>query len=69
MDGKVIATKLHSIENAISGALGNPEVQTKLAAFGYTPERILTGRRLLDKVILLMTAREKKYGGQYVATG
>jgi hypothetical protein len=69
MDGKIIATKLHSIENAISGALDNPEIQMKLGAFGYTPEQIVTGRRLLEKVVHLMTTQAKKYGGQYGATG
>jgi hypothetical protein len=68
MNGKIIATKLHSIENAISGALNSLEIQTKLSAYGYTPERIAAGKQLLDTVSLLMTAQVKKYGGQYAAT-
>jgi hypothetical protein len=40
MDGKIIATKLHRIENAISVALDNPEIQTNdpqlLEALGIT---------------------------------
>ena len=68
MNGKIIATKLHSIENAISGALDSLEIQAKLGVFGYTAERIYTGKRLLDNVVHLMTTQEKKYGGQYGAT-
>jgi hypothetical protein len=68
MDGKIIATKLHNIENAISGALDSPEIQTKLSAFGYTSERIVKGKQLLDKALSLMTTNVKKYGSQYGAT-
>ncbi|MDR0715039.1 MAG: hypothetical protein LBF89_12410 [Bacteroidales bacterium] len=69
MDGKIIATKLHRIENAISGTLDNPEIQTRLSVFGYTSERILKGKQMLDKVSHLMTTNVKKYGSQYGATG
>jgi hypothetical protein len=68
MDGKIIATKLHGIENAVSGALESSEIQAKLEAYGYTFERITKGKQLLDKVSLLMTEQVKKYGGQYAAT-
>ncbi|MDR1554003.1 MAG: hypothetical protein LBS69_11175 [Prevotellaceae bacterium] len=68
MNGKIIATKLHKIENGILGAQNNPEIQEKLNAFGYTPERIGEGKRLLDKVNLLMTTQVGNYSEQYVAT-
>jgi hypothetical protein len=68
MNGKVIATKLHSIENSILGVQNNPEIQEKLNAFGYTPPRIDEGKRLLDKVNSLMTANVEEYSDQYVAT-
>jgi hypothetical protein len=68
MNGKIIATKLHSIENAILGVQNNPEIQEKLNAFGYTPERIGEGKRLLDKVNGLMTTQVEEYSNQFIAT-
>jgi hypothetical protein len=69
MNGKIIATKLHSIENGILGALGNPEIQDRLSEYGYTPERIEEGRALLDAATSLMAAQVEEYGDQYSATG
>jgi hypothetical protein len=61
MNGKTIATKLHNIENGILGVQNNPDIQDKLSVFGYTPERILIGRRLLDKVLGLTSAQREEY--------
>jgi hypothetical protein len=33
MKGKIIAAKLHSMENGISGALNNPEKQSRMHCF------------------------------------
>ena len=68
MNGKTIATKLHNIENGILGVQNNSEIQDKLSVFGYTPERILTGRRLLDKVLGLTSAQREEYSDQFIAT-
>jgi hypothetical protein len=68
MNGKVIATKLHNIENGILGALNNQEIQSKLSAYGYTPERMSEGKSLLDHVTRLMTIQVNEYGSQYQAT-
>jgi hypothetical protein len=68
MNGKVIATKLHKIENGILGAQNNPEIQEKLNPFGYTPPRIAEGKRLLDKVNRLMTTNVEEYSDQFIAT-
>jgi hypothetical protein len=69
MNGKIIAAKLHNIENGILGVQNNPEIQDKLNAYGYTPERISEGRRMLDNVTGLMSSQVEEYGDQYVATG
>jgi hypothetical protein len=69
MDGKIIATKLHSIENGILGVQKNPEIQGKLTPFGYTPERMEEGTALLSKATSLMTAQVEEYSDQYIATG
>jgi hypothetical protein len=69
MTGKIIATGLHKIENGILGVQNNPEIQNRLSAYGYTPERIAEGKRLLDKTLQLMTAQVEEYSDQYLATG
>jgi hypothetical protein len=48
MNDKIIAAKLLKIQEGISGAENNPEVQEKLNTFGYTYERINKGRTLPD---------------------
>jgi hypothetical protein len=68
MNGKIIATKLHKIENGILGAQNNSEIRSRMSVYGYTPERISEGRRLLDEVTGLMSAQVEEYGEQYVAT-
>jgi hypothetical protein len=68
MNGKTIATKLHSIENGILGVLNNPEIQNKLTAYGYTAERIAEGKQLLEAVTSLIAAQVNEYGEQYAAT-
>jgi hypothetical protein len=68
MNGKVIAAKLHNIENGILGAQNNPEIQDKMSVYGYTPERISEGKQQLDMVTGLMSAQVGEYGDWYVAT-
>jgi hypothetical protein len=68
MNGKIIATKLHKIENGILGVQNNPEIQEKLNVFGYTSERIGEGKALLDKVNGLMTTQIEGYSDQFIAT-
>jgi hypothetical protein len=69
MNGKFIATKLHSIENSILGVEKNPEIQERLSPFGYTPERMGEGKGLLNKVTLLMTTQVEERSDQFIATG
>ncbi|MDR1895230.1 MAG: hypothetical protein LBR10_00375 [Prevotellaceae bacterium] len=69
MTGKIIAIKLHKMKNGILGVQNNPEIQDKLRAFGYTPERIAEGKELLDKTSQLMTVQVEEYSDQYLATG
>jgi hypothetical protein len=68
MQGEIIAKKLHSIGNTLSGVLKSPEIQKKLGRYGYTNERILVGKNLWDKTNSLMTKQVKEYGNQYAAT-
>jgi hypothetical protein len=68
MNGKVIAAKLHSVENGILGVEKNPEIQEILTTFGYTPERMKEGKGLLNKVQQLTSSQVEDYGEQFVAT-
>jgi hypothetical protein len=68
MNGKVIATKLHRIENGILGAQNNPEIRDMLGVYGYTPERVSEGKRLLDGVTGLMSAQVGEYGDWHIAS-
>jgi hypothetical protein len=68
MNGKFIATKLHNIENGILGVEKNPEIQEMLILFGYTPERMEEGKRLLNKVTHLMTTQVEERSDQFIAT-
>jgi hypothetical protein len=58
MNGKIVAAKLHRVGNAISGAMGSPEILAKLIAYGYTLERLAKGKQLLDTANHLMTTLE-----------
>jgi hypothetical protein len=68
LEGNFIARKLHSIKNAIFGALGSVEILKKLAVFGYTTERINEGKTMWENVNHLMTNQVKEYSLQYTAT-
>jgi hypothetical protein len=68
MEGKIITTKLHKIENSILGVQNNPEIQGKLNPFGYTSEHISEGKTLLDKVTGLMTTWVEGYSDQFIAS-
>jgi hypothetical protein len=68
MTGKIIAAKLHKIENSILGVQNNPEVQERLSALGYTPGRINEGKVLHDRVTRLMTTQVEEYSDRYVAS-
>ncbi len=68
MNGKVIAKKLHTIENGILGAVNNPEIRAMMEQYGYTEKRLAEGKSLLDKALKLMAEHVKKYSDQYIAT-
>jgi hypothetical protein len=59
---------LHNIENGILGVSNSPEIQAKMTAFGYTPEKIEQGISLLNNAKRLTTAQVGNYGDQYAAS-
>jgi hypothetical protein len=68
MTGKRIAEKLHGILNSIMGAINNPEILEKLSLHGYTRDKILLGKELVDRVNHWMTVQVNEYGKQYALT-
>jgi hypothetical protein len=68
MERNQIADKLHRIEVAILGALDSPEILEELNTYGYTHDRIMGGKKMLDNVTNLMVTQVKNYGKQYTAT-
>jgi hypothetical protein len=68
MNRKTIASKLHTIQSGISGALNQPEIGTLLATFGYTAEKLAEGKALLDEATRLTALQVNNYGNQYAAT-
>ena len=67
MSGKMIAKKLHKIENAILGVTTHSEIQAMMSAFGYTPERMNEGKILLNRAMSLVSSQVDNYGDQYEA--
>jgi hypothetical protein len=65
---KNIATKLHQIENGIAGVSNSPEIQAKMTAFGYTPEKIEQGKALLENAQRMTAVQVGGYSNQYAAT-
>jgi hypothetical protein len=63
-----IAAKLHSIENGILGVEKSPEIQEKMMAFGYTPEKMAQGKALFENAKRLTTSQVGGYGDQYAAS-
>jgi hypothetical protein len=68
MPRESIAVKLHNIENGILGVQNSAEIQVKMTAFGYTPEKIEQGIALLNNANRLTALQVGNYGDQYLAT-
>ena len=65
MTGKIIAKKLHEIQNSISGALNYSEIKEMMSLFGYHEDKITEGQVKLDNVKALMARQIDIYGDQY----
>ena len=68
MTRKIIANKLHAIQDSISGTRNHPEIKETLNQFGYGDIEIAEGQAKLDKVKVLMAQQIDLYGDQYAAT-
>jgi hypothetical protein len=59
MAGKIITEKLLSIHNSITGVENNPDIQKLLGVYGYTPERMEEGKKLIETLNHLITIQEE----------
>jgi hypothetical protein len=68
MNKNSMGKKLLNMRDAISGVENTPEIQTMLDEYGYTRERMVEGRQLLDQATELMTIQVGEYSDKYVAS-
>ena len=59
---------LTNAQVAIANAQANTEIQESLAAFGYTPEIVQTGKLLYDRAAATVQQQKAEYGDQIGAT-
>ena len=57
-----IAQQVDSAQQLIDGARAQPEVMKELAKLGYPPKEMQKGVALLNRVIMLESAKSSKYG-------
>jgi hypothetical protein len=69
MDKQTLSEKIQRMANGIHGALSNEEILKKLKEYGYTPEKIGEGEKILDRVNELVNKQVKEYGDQYTFSG
>jgi hypothetical protein len=67
IEKKDIAARLHIIEIGIESVLSSLEIQAKMSVYGYTPEKIMRGKELLERARHLTAAQKGGYGEQYAA--
>jgi hypothetical protein len=65
MKRKNIAEQLFLIESSLSGAMNTKEIQSKMAALGYTPEQIAEGVRLLERAKKMISTQVEDYSDKY----
>ena len=63
-----IAQQIQNTRLLIDGALNQPLVSQKLAKFGFPKPEIKKGEAILNRVVLLDTAKSSKYGQQLRAS-
>jgi hypothetical protein len=68
MNGKIIAQKVHKIQNSLSGVKNSPAILGMLSKYGYTEEKIADGQAKLDLVKELIEKHIALYGDQCGAT-
>lgn len=63
-----IKEQIRRAEVTINAVLEHPTLQKKLDTFGYKKAKIMEGKALYEKVILLNASQQKEYGESYGAT-
>jgi hypothetical protein len=59
-----IADRLNAAQVAINNTLADSEIQTTVAAYGYTVEKITTGKELYDQAVVAVNAQIAAAGTQ-----
>ena len=65
---KNIPQRIEDAQRLINGALRQPTVAQALTKMGYPKKEIQRGEALLNRVVLLQTAKSVKYGAQFKAS-
>lgn len=68
MKSNSISQRIENARLLITGALRQPIVRQEVAKLGYPLKEIQKGEKLLNKVVLLQTAKKSKYGSQLSAS-
>lgn len=63
-----IAVRLHRAQVAIDNSLSNEEIQSRVAQFGYTLERLGEGKALYDAALQQYQEYQREHGEQLGAT-
>jgi len=63
-----IADQLNAAQLAVTNSLADPEIKSRVAAYGYTAEKLLEGRALFDAARAAVSAQESAAGAQQAAT-
>ena len=65
---KTIDAFLNDARIAIDNALAQPQIQTYLTEYGYTPEKLQQGKALYEAALAAQQKQKREYGEQYSAT-
>jgi hypothetical protein len=65
---RTIAQQLDDAHRAISNTLANPDIQVRVSRYGYTTERMLTGKALYDTAVQTVNTQAAAAGASRRAT-
>lgn len=65
---RTIISEIMQAQNAIQNALTHKEIQKKMEVCAYDRKKLLEGKSLYEKVRMLQSAKQDKYGSQYTTS-
>lgn len=66
---KTFTSEITQAQNAIENALTHKEILKKMETCAYDRKKLLEGKALCEKVRILQSAKQEKYGSQYATSG